>query len=249
MDILVGSLIMVNLGGIIHSLTTNWVTIVVTTVATGITLYVSKKHQTNAREERLKQAEESVIGVIEEHIIDGKDLSISKFDDLINAAEREHSVPLSENVSKVSLLEDLELKIERSPHLNSDQKEKYTDQIQKFISKIEEKEKAPEVTRTRQEILQSLSKNIENGDTDDALEDVERIKHEISQLEGSPARARTRRFLPRFLIYAIVAFSIWFFIFSQLINLSAFGIPPLVLSAFALACAYMMLRKTIYWHY
>lgn len=119
--------------GIVQSLTSNWVTIVVTVLATAITLFVSVRYQTNAREERLNQAKDGVISVIEEHVIDGKNLSTNKLDNLIRAAEREHVVPLGEKVSKTSLLEDLQLKIERSPHLNTEQKQEYTAQIQDYI--------------------------------------------------------------------------------------------------------------------
>lgn len=238
---------MVTGGSIVQTLISNWVNILVTSLATGTTLYYSRRYRTNARKERLSQAKESVIEVVEEHVIDDKKFSVSKFDNVISAAGRKHEVSLSNNVSKVSLLEDLELKIEKSNHLNSDQKEDYTNQIQEYIEEIINKQKAAKVTGDRSELIRKLSESIERGEKEEANEYLDSLQEEIEELEENKVQKgelNQELGIYQVAIAGTIIFITYFYILTQIDEL--FGNINLLVSPFVLVVGLIVILSYLY---
>ena len=118
----------------------NWQNIIVALAIGFLFLFLSnytlKRFIISAERERLKQAKDTVLSILESRIINKQDISLDKINNLLKAIDREHSVILSDLVSPSSLLQDLELQFEKSHHLDPIQKEEYCTQIQNQIQEI-----------------------------------------------------------------------------------------------------------------
>jgi hypothetical protein len=180
------------LQGIWDYITTNWVgisiTAVITVVITLLSVYLTNRafrdYVTSAREERISQAKDDLIGILENQIINRKEISTDKVHNLIEAVEREHSVNLSDQLTPVTLLQDLELRIEQSSHLDTEQKEKYGEKIEKIIANIEEKgqeikELPPEIYHAP--IIEDIEDALEADNVDGALDLIEKLKAKVEQ--------------------------------------------------------------------
>lgn len=167
----------------------NWQNIIVTLVA-GLMFYflsnyAQKKYFASAEKERLKQAKESLLYILEARIINKQDVHLDKIKNLLKAIERDHSVYLSDAVSPLSLLEDLELIFEKSHHLDSTQKEEYCKQIQNEIQTIRATEESLIVPRRYSVIIETLEENVTSGNTDGALKNIELLKKMINERDES----------------------------------------------------------------
>ena len=88
-------------------------------------VYFNHKTQSgiaSARSERLKRAREELVGVVESQLIGSADIRIDAIQGLIAAMERELEVVLQGTVTPEGLLEDADLRIQRSRHLTASQK-------------------------------------------------------------------------------------------------------------------------------
>jgi hypothetical protein len=165
----------------------NWQNIIITLMGGLIFYFLSnyaqKKYFASAEKERLKQAKDSFLDILEARIINKQDIYLGKIKNLLNAIERDHSVYLSDVVSPLSLLEDLELRFEKSHHLDPTQKEEYCRQIQKEIQNIRTTEEALIIPKKYSEIIGTLEKDINSKNTDNALKNLELLKKKIDERE------------------------------------------------------------------
>lgn len=219
---------MASIGGM-EPLFGNGGTVLLATLATGVTFYTLRKYRIAAQRSEIDQAVQDVEDVVQEHIIGDKHLPIEKFDSLISAAERRHSVTLTDKVTKVSLLEDIEMEIEKNPHLKSEQKQEYTDQARYYINDIQESERARDldVDHERAEILETLSDKLPDGEDDATVEELARLETEFAELEDqleSSSQSDSTSSVPNvpdaapMVITALLAFVIWFVIISELVG-------------------------------
>lgn len=150
-------------------------------------------------------------------LINKQSVSPERVKHLISAAEREQNTELKD--SPKILIEDLELRFEKSKHLDTEQQIHYINQVEEMISKIESESKISSVPLSYEEILISLKENIEKGKKDDALNDLDNLSTKISGLyrhaELSPKLMvsriiRTKAFKAFIIIY--LAFFIILFI-------------------------------------
>jgi hypothetical protein len=142
--------------------------------------YFLKRKEKSAEYERYKKAKETVIDVLESSLINKQSISPERIKHLISAAEREQNVELID--SPKSLVEDLELKFEKSKHLDTEQQRHYIDQIEEMITKIERESIISSVPLSHEEILISLKENIEAEKKDDALKGLEKLSTKIKEL-------------------------------------------------------------------
>lgn len=176
---------------IVTFLYSNWQSII---VALGIgflffilSTYGIKKYVSSAERERLKQAKNSMLDILESRIINKQNISIDKINSLLTAIDRENSVDLTGRVSPSSLLEDLGLRFEKSHHLDPSQKEEYCKKIEEYIGNIiKEEEKIITVPTKYTEIVDILTENIKSNNSEKALESLELLKKKIKEREEYP---------------------------------------------------------------
>ena len=165
----------------------NWQNIIVALVIGFLFYFLSnyalRRYITSAERERLKQAKDIILNILESRIINKQDISLDKINNLLKAIDREHSVILSDLVSPSSLLQDLELQFEKSHHLDSTQKEEYCTQIQNQIQEIRKIEKTLNVPKRYSEIVNNLEKNIKSNNVDESLKYLELLNKNITERE------------------------------------------------------------------
>ena len=145
--------------------------------------YALKRYITSAERERIKQAKDTILSILESRIINKQDISLDKINNLLKAIDREHSVILSDLVSPSSLLQDLELQFEKSHHLDPIQKEEYCTQIQNQIQEIRGMEDTSKFPKKYSDIIENLEENIKSNKIDESLEYLELLKTKISGQE------------------------------------------------------------------
>ena len=178
-------------------------TILITVIAGFIffiaSLFFLRYKEKSAEYERYKKAKETVIDVLEGSLINKQSISPERIKHLISAAEREQNVELID--SPKSLVEDLELRFEKSKHLDTEQQWHYIDQIEEMIAKIERESIISSVPLSQEEILISLKENIEAEKKDDALKGLEKLSTKIKELSE---RRQRYKLLPQSDIFNIL---------------------------------------------
>lgn len=165
----------------------NWQSILIT-LAAGFLFYklsdiAIKRYMVSADRERLKNAKNILLDILEARIINKQDISTDKINNLTKAIEREHSIGLSDIVSPLTLLQDIELRFEKSHHLDPAQKEQYCERIQNRIQEIKANEYTLTVPRRYSDIADALTEEIKSKNTDKALENLELLKKKIKERE------------------------------------------------------------------
>lgn len=134
-----------------------------------------KREVTSARKERLDQAKTNLLDVLEMQVINDKDISEEKIENLMAAVDRKYSVSLSANLSKKDILQDVELRIEESRHLSPSDKEEYSNRIEQQISSIKESNK-PTLPAPQSNTFSRLEQAIKESETQEAIELLNDLK-------------------------------------------------------------------------
>ena len=176
--------------GVIEYISNNWTALSVTIIVTAISVYISirysKSYITSAKEERRNQARLELLNLLENRIINGKDVNLEKIDNLINAIDRKYSVSLAERVSLNGLMEDIELRIEESRHLDPDQKDKFTQEIRKISENLSvDDEDVPSVKSEYRELIENIKNLVEEESRESALEELDHLDSKVRN-EGVP---------------------------------------------------------------
>lgn len=141
---------------LIESLRRNLFTITITFLCGFLFFFLSsfiyRKHTKSAQYERRKKAMEILTDIMENILVIEKDITSEKFFRIVHALERENEIELASFISLRSILENIELRMEKSKHLDSIQKESYVEQIERIISIAEEQREIIEVPESIGEI-------------------------------------------------------------------------------------------------
>ena len=202
-------------------LSKNWETILITFLF-GLIFFIvgvsSLRYKVKSAEyERYKKAKETVIDILESSLINKQSISPERIKHSISASEREQNTELKDP-PKV-LLEDLELRFEKSKHLNTEQQTYYIDQIEEIIAKIESEFKISSVPLSYEEVLTSLKENIEKGKKDAAFKDLDELSIKIRRLVRIAKYPTVPLFEPPaiyffmalFIVYVVVLFLLLIF--------------------------------------
>jgi len=138
-----------------------------------------KKFLKTAEVERRKRASENILDLLESSLILKQDMDSRKILHLLSAIGRENEVDVSSYYPIKSLLEDLELRFEKSKHLDSAQKLDYTRKIESMIDDFEKKEKDIELTIPYKDLFEELEQNINEGNKEVALKKIDIIKEKL----------------------------------------------------------------------
>lgn len=214
-----------------QSLAQNWASVTITFLISLFSVYGTKKiiegYLSSATDERRSQAKSDLLDVLENHVINEKDISSDKMAHLMSAIDRKHSVNLSDKLSKVELLQDIELRIEESSHLDSTQKEEYSETIEGTIAEIKAQNESPEYYypvphHMKASLINTLQDELEQDNIEEALNILNRYEDEMKARETQVSEAQFNS--PQDIVLAIIA---WTFLFAVL-YMSALGVSELL---------------------
>jgi len=157
--------------------TSNFVAIIsiaITLIGIVITPYYIRGRISSAQKERYNQAKNSLLDILEEQIINKKEMSEERLGNLTLAMERRHSVSISDRISKVEILQDLQLRIEESK-LDVDDKEEYSGIIEEKISQIKSRNDDVSIPPEYDYIIEELE-NTDNITEEKLVEKVEEVR-------------------------------------------------------------------------
>lgn len=188
------------------------ITFIVSGILTGVSIVFFRRFVlgkvSSAQEERFKQAKEELLVVLENNIVNRESINNNTINNLINAVDREYDVPLSESVSPESVLQDLQLRIEKSRHLNPDQKQDYREIIESSLADIQRSAEQSTDTETLetdtavnvelsstlgfgissnlkkivyQKRIDAIKENIREGDSKKAIEQLESLEDDLTK--------------------------------------------------------------------
>ncbi|AKB35539.1 hypothetical protein MSSAC_0949 [Methanosarcina siciliae C2J] len=172
---------------IIEFLLFNWQNIFITLVAGAffylLSNYAIKNYVNSAEKERIKQAKNVLLDILESRVINKQEISLEQINTLMNAIGREYSIVLFNVTTPKSLLQDLELIFEKSHHLGSSQKEEYCKQIDEQINKIDKVNKDLklqfELSKDYSDLIDKLSDEISCSDSIKAQNTLNILKEKI----------------------------------------------------------------------
>ena len=209
--------------------TGNWQSIIIT-LGIGLLFFIFslqwlKRYVASAERERLIQAKNGILDILESRIISKHIISKTMINRLLKAIDREHSVDLSSIVSSSSLLEDLQLRFEKSHHLDPSQKEEYCKKLEEIVEEIDKEEKIVTVPVRYLDIIGTLTENIKSNKSKEALDTLEllkkkmRDKEEFLMYRPSTIYLRTFRRNPLILLIVLIFYLFLFYFFIKILGL------------------------------
>lgn len=208
---------MANLRWLINPIIQNWVTILITSLVTllaaGISNYGVKRRFKSAKDKDRQRALEELRTAIENLVINNREkigteevdleklgLSSERIEDIIDAAEREHQVSLSESATPISLLQDVDLRIKNSRYLDPEQKVQYSAAITEITNEIrEETDQDLVLPEESVEIIDSIQ---ENAEYSGHKEDIQRLRKNITTYDSMSSSSEAFETARRMLVFA-----------------------------------------------
>lgn len=172
---------------IIGFLLSNWVaivTIVITIIGVLGTPYYLRSRINSARQERYNQAKSTLLDVLENQIINGRDLTEERINNFISAVERRYSVSISDRISSVGLLQDLQFRLEESK-LDVTDKESFSSQIDDLIKQYREERHFEDLPFEYQMAIEELE-TVEDVSAEDIVSELEaaRSKRQTTSIDS-----------------------------------------------------------------
>lgn len=168
----------------------DWQTIIVALVGGGVITFIvtwlffrrSAKHLQSAWYERRKRARDEVLDILESHFINEDEVSEQLIVQLVRALGRAHEVDIDADCNAVTLLEDVQLRFERSAHLDADEVAEYVEQVQRKIEGIEASSRTlPKLDYYA--LIEKLEAVLEVGQRERVLEVLTELAEEQRQRE------------------------------------------------------------------
>lgn len=116
----------------------NWPAIILPILVTIFFSIYSFINRSSAEIERISRAKQEILSILENLIINKRETNYEKINHLKNSIIREHSINENDLDSPLSLLEDLNLRFEKSNHLSREQKIEYSNKITEILKEIEQ---------------------------------------------------------------------------------------------------------------
>ncbi len=157
------------------------VSVIIGVVAAFIFYKLQKKDSNSAKQERVRRANDELVETIESVFINKQDITLESIDHLFYACSRKYNVSLKSNCSTTDLLQDVMLRIQRSPHLDIKQKNEYIKKIEEFIENkvaqnIEVKDNDLEGAIA---IIDGVIESYDQKDSNDIKDEISSIKSRI----------------------------------------------------------------------
>jgi hypothetical protein len=140
-----------------------------------------KKYLKTAYVERKNRAIENILDLLESSLIFKQDFNPTKILHLVNAIGREYTIDVFSYTTTKSLLEELELRFEKSKHLDPNQKQEYTRKIETLINDLEKEDEKLKIHIPYENLFSELEKNVNNAEKELALRNIITLKQKIIQ--------------------------------------------------------------------
>lgn len=167
----------------IEYISKNWLGILITIII-GLFFFVItpwglKKYLKTAEVERRNRAKENILDLLESSLIYKQDLDSKKIYHLLSAIGREFELKIFSYFTAKSLLEDLELRFEKSKHLDPSQKQDYTRKIETLINDLEQEKEDSEISASYTHLFENLKKSVIDGDNESSLKEIDILKKKL----------------------------------------------------------------------
>lgn len=193
---------------VVQSISQNWVVILITALITIIAAVFSnwgiKRRLRSAKQKDKQTALEELHRIIEDLVVTNRDqltesdpdlddlgLSSRRIEDLIEASERKHNVFLSDSTTPEALLQDVDLRIKDSRHLDSKQINQYSECITNIIGEVRrEDERDLKLYEEGEDLLERIEEKAKYEDVED---DLDRVRKSIAVHESDVSSTTTDR--------------------------------------------------------
>ncbi len=137
------------------------------------------------RRERISQAKEMLIDLIEGMIVNQEEITNIKLKKVFNAVEREVNVSIDAAYDLERLFEDVMLRFQRSKHLDAAQKDTYSKKLSELSTALESEseESARIIPRAYEKIISDLELST-SGNTD-AEKVIDELKQKLDRMSPS----------------------------------------------------------------
>lgn len=189
---------------------TTVITIIVTLAAAWYTIYRSEKQAVLAEAERVRSVRDNLVSIIEEHVINRKNLDFARLVRLIGVKSR--SEELTSTIVARDLVEQAEYNILNSRYLDFKQKDEYKVVFDEFYKSISPKDYSLYKDIPHAELLNQVAKNIREGNTKTSLDNlnqfVEKYIADLAEIErkSTPKTSFFKALLekPTFVIFMVI---------------------------------------------
>lgn len=169
-----------------------------------------KKYLKTAEVERRNRAKENILDLLESSLIFKQDVNPKKIFHLVSAIGREYTIDIFSYMTTKSLLEELELRFEKSKHLDPNQKQEYTRKIEALICDLEKEDEKLQIHIPYDDLFAELTKNVNNAEKDLALKNINILKEKIIQRDDTSFPFYLHKVMSRrsfrilFIVYTII---------------------------------------------
>jgi hypothetical protein len=147
------------------------ITIVVSIVSILSTSYLINRRVESAKEERRKQAKETILEILENRLVEDREISDKTMEDIISSANNTYNSNLY--ISYIELFQELILRIEQSRHLSAEEKDAYISKINETSDEISDEEYESIEVGLYDDLIQDIKTELQRENTEEALQMIE----------------------------------------------------------------------------
>lgn len=201
---------------------------IVATFLTSILFYwlgkrFTQKNLYTIEKEKKLRAKEEIISILENYIINNFDINKEMTLQRITAIERKESINISNNITPISLLQDVALRLDTTQYLSIEQKKSFSNKITELIKSFNE-DSIP-YSHPFLKLLSSLENKLKNNEVESALEELTNAKEkeprEIDEYENLKNRISHLNFSRTGLFF-------WFWAYNGMIGFAPLLFPNFV---------------------
>jgi type II secretory pathway pseudopilin PulG len=208
----------------------SWISSVITTVisilvAIGLTWYQinrAEQEEQKAEVERIKTVKNTIVGIVEDHVINNQPISISRLSRLVDIKSREANIKITPRL--LEIIQIAELNIINSGYLDFKTKDGYKKVFDSIYSAMRKEYKVNYIDQKNSALIDQLISSIKVGNSEDSISNlqllVEAYSADIKELEVKSNRKSDLDRLsdlinnkPLYIVGITIAYIIFFIIF------------------------------------
>ncbi|GHG66628.1 hypothetical protein GCM10010919_14490 [Alishewanella longhuensis] len=136
------------------------------------------------RNERVRKAKEMLIDLIEGMLVTQEKITTAKLKQLFNAVEREVETTIDSAYDLERLFEDVSLRFQRSKHLDSTQKDSYSNTLLGLADSLNQSQESGKrvIPRSYETLIAELRDSALSQDNDKLNKTIEELEEKISKI-------------------------------------------------------------------
>ncbi|PPQ49030.1 hypothetical protein C5G87_10585 [Paenibacillus peoriae] len=138
-----------------------------------------KKESDTIERERTKRAHHEILDTLESYIINKEPIRVVQIKHLIESCEREYNISFRGFISPTTLLQDVSFRLQRSKHLNVQEKANYAQTVEELINVAREYKLEFEIFYQRYRVthlISSIKKDLESENTSNLAKHLDEIE-------------------------------------------------------------------------